>query len=99
MCRYCQFQTSSFSFCRKHRNSNSTKYPCDKYDLQLHKITVCTLEQNIHVTNASAKLVKLYMNVQDKSAVIVQKVRSGSMKKLSMKTLNSYATYVYYKQT
>lgn len=74
------------------------QYPCDKYDLQLHKITLCTLEQNIHVTNASAKLVKLYMNVQDKSAVIVQKVRSGSMKKLSMKALYSHATYVYYKQ-
>ena len=36
----------------------NTQYPCDKYDLQLHKITLCTLEQNIHVTNASAKLVK-----------------------------------------
>ena len=75
------------------------QYPCDKYDLQLHKITLCTLEQNIHVTNASAKLVKLYMNVQDKSAVIVRKVRSGSMKKLSTKALYSHATYVYYKQT
>ena len=37
------------------------------------------------VTNASAKLVKFYINVQDTSAVIVRKVRS-------------HATYVNYKQ-
>ena len=52
----------------------------------------------LYVTNASAKLVKLYVNVQDKSAVIVQKVRSGNMKKLSMEALYSHATYVNYKQ-
>ena len=57
----------------------NAQYPFDKYDLQLHKITLCTLEQNIHVTHASA-------------------VRSGNMKKLSMKALYSHATYVNYKQ-
>ena len=76
----------------------NTQYPCDKYDLQLHKITRCTLEQNIHVTNVSAKLVTFYLNVQDKSEVIVRKVRSGNMKRLIMKALYSHATYVNYKQ-
>ena len=70
--------------------TQNTQYPCDKYDLHLQKITLCTMEQNIYVNNASAKLVQFYTNVQDKSAVIVQKVRSGSMK-----ALYSHASYVY----
>jgi hypothetical protein len=74
--------------------TQTTQYQCDKYDLHLQKITLCTLEQNIRVDNDSVKLVQFYMNVQDKSAIIVRKVSSGNMKKLSMKTVYSHATYV-----
>jgi hypothetical protein len=78
--------------------TQTTQYQCDKYDLHWQKITLCTLEQNIHVNNVSAKLVQFYMNVQDKSAIIVRKVSSGNMKKISIKTVYSHSTYVNYKQ-